>query len=90
MATYSDRTISVMHSHLLQVASLSQTQSISGCGSALALLRNPLTQWLKSRKDEQSAERSWQSYIRGRIRLRWQVLTEGLLTPSGQPPSHGV
>ncbi len=51
--------------------------------------RNPLTQWLKSRKDDR-----WALFLNDRgmpisqleIIERWQVLTEGLLTPEGQQP----
>ncbi len=52
--------------------------------------RNPLTQWIKSRKDEHSAlflNEARNPISELEIRLRWQVLTEGLLTPSGQPPA---
>ena len=52
--------------------------------------RNPLTQWLRSRKDEHSAlflNEARNPISELEIRLRWQVLTEGLLTPSGQPPA---
>ena len=51
--------------------------------------RNPLTQWLKVRKDDR-----WALFLNDRgvpiseveIIERWQVLTEGLLTPEGQQP----
>ena len=51
--------------------------------------RNPLTQWLKVRKDDR-----WALFLNDRgmpiseveITERWQVLTEGLLTPEGQQP----
>ena len=49
---------------------------------------NPLTQWLKSRKDD-----LWALFLNDAgmpmsevdIQLRWQVSTEGLLTSEGQP-----
>lgn len=51
--------------------------------------RNPLTQWLKSRKDEHSAlflNDLGMPITETEIQRRWQVLTEGLLTPEGQQP----
>ncbi len=51
--------------------------------------RNPLTQWLKSRKDEHSAlflNDNGMPISEVEIQKRWQVLTEGLLTPEGQQP----
>lgn len=52
--------------------------------------RNPLTRWLKSRKDPQPA--MFLNDVGGSIsalevELRWQVWIEGLLTPEGQPPA---
>ncbi len=52
--------------------------------------RNPLTQWLKSRKDERSAlflNDTGMPISELEIHLRWQELTEGLLTPEGQSPA---
>lgn len=52
--------------------------------------RNPLTQWLKSRKDDQPAlflNDAGMPILEAEIQLRWQVLTEELLTPEGQPPA---
>jgi AcrR family transcriptional regulator len=52
--------------------------------------RNPLTQWLKSRKDEHSAlflNDSGMPISKAEIEERWQILTEGLLTPEGQQPA---
>jgi site-specific recombinase XerD len=51
--------------------------------------RNPLTQYLKIRKDEHSALFLNDNGIpisQLEIQERWQVLTEGLLTPEGQVP----
>ena len=51
--------------------------------------RNPLTGWLKSRKDENSAlflNDAGLPMSLLDIDLRWQVLTEGLLTPEGRSP----
>ena len=50
---------------------------------------NPLTQWLKSRKDDQPAmliHDAKQPLTEEDIRLSWQACTNGLLTPEGQPP----
>ncbi len=52
--------------------------------------RNPLTQWLKSRKDEQPAlflNDVGQPISAEEIRGRWQIWTEGLVTPEGQSPT---
>ena len=52
--------------------------------------RNPLSQWLKSRKDDQSAlflNDADQPLSEVEIRSCWQVMTEGVLTPVGQPPA---
>ncbi len=43
---------------------------------------NPLTKWLKSRKDTEVA-----MFLITDIQQRWQMWTEGLLTPEGQPPA---
>ena len=51
---------------------------------------NPLTQWLKSRKDDQSAmfvAGEEKSMSQQELLTSWQVLTEGLLTPTGQTPT---
>jgi len=51
--------------------------------------RNPLTQWLKSRKDEQQAlflNDAGVPISEAEIQQRWQAITEGLLTPEGQAP----
>jgi AcrR family transcriptional regulator len=50
---------------------------------------NPLTQWLKSRKDDQPAmfiNDAKQPLSEEDIRLSWQTCTTGLVTPEGQPP----
>jgi AcrR family transcriptional regulator len=50
---------------------------------------NPLTQWLKSRKDDQPAmfvNDAKQPLAEGDIRLSWQACTTELLTPEGQSP----
>lgn len=52
--------------------------------------RNPLTQWLKSRKDEQKAlflNDQGMPISEAEIQLIWQTLTEELLTPEGQQPA---
>lgn len=51
--------------------------------------RNPLTQWLKSRKDDHLALFLNDNSVpisEIEIYQRWQILTEGLLTPEGQQP----
>jgi AcrR family transcriptional regulator len=51
--------------------------------------RNPLTQWLNSRKDERSAmflNDDGMPISEGEIQGRWQELIEGILTPEGQQP----
>jgi site-specific recombinase XerD len=50
---------------------------------------NPLTQWLKSRKDDQPAmfiNDAKEPLSEEEIRLSWQACATGLLTPEGQPP----
>ncbi|MBD2018266.1 TetR family transcriptional regulator [Microcoleus sp. FACHB-53] len=50
--------------------------------------RNPLTQWLKSRKDEQSAlfvNDAGEPMSESEFRMAWQGFTSGLLTPKSQP-----
>ncbi|MGQ4650215.1 TetR family transcriptional regulator [Lyngbya aestuarii] len=50
--------------------------------------RNPLSQWLKSRKDEQSAlfiNDATQPLTEAELRNLWQEFTSGLLTPQGEP-----
>lgn len=52
--------------------------------------RNPLTQWLKSRKDHQSAlflNENGNPLSEQELRQKWQALTADLLTPEGQPPN---
>ena len=82
------------HQHLLQIiqGSVRQVpvnQWIMGKRYG-SYSRNPLTQWLKSRKDERSAlflNDAGMPISESEIHLRWQELTEGLLTPEGQPPA---
>lgn len=53
-------------------------------------LKNPLTQWLKSRKDEQPAlflNVDQQPLTEADLRELWQNLTAELLTPNGNPPA---
>lgn len=52
--------------------------------------RNPLTQWLKSRKDDQAAlflASEQQPMTEAEIRQLWQELASGLTTLDGQPPT---
>ncbi|MEB3357257.1 MAG: TetR family transcriptional regulator [Synechococcales bacterium] len=53
-------------------------------------LKNPLTQWLKSRKDDHPAlflNEANQPMTAAEMGDRWQVITADLQTPSGQPPT---
>jgi AcrR family transcriptional regulator len=53
-------------------------------------LKNPLTQWLKSRKDDQPAlflNADQQPLTETDLRELWRNLTAELLTPSGEPPA---
>jgi len=86
--------ISDAHQHLLQITQgfvrqVPVNQWIMGKRYG-SYTRNPLTQWLKSRKDEHSAlflNDAGMPISEEEIQLRWQELTEGLLTPEGQPPA---
>ena len=51
--------------------------------------RNPLTQWLKSRKDNEAAlflNDAGLPLSEIEIQQRWQIITQELLTPEGQAP----
>jgi AcrR family transcriptional regulator len=51
---------------------------------------NPLTKWLKSRRDSQTAmfiNSVGMPISEAELEERWQVWTEGLLTPEGKPPA---
>lgn len=82
------------HQHLLQITQgcvrqVPVNQWIMGKRYG-SYTRNPLTQWLKSRKDERSAlflNDAGMPISESEIHLRWQELTEGLLTPEGQSPA---
>ncbi len=86
--------INDVHQHLLQITqgSIRQVpvnQWIMGQRYG-SYTRNPLTQWLKSRKDDRAAlflNDAMMPISEVEVRLRWQILTEGLLTPEGQPPA---
>ncbi|PZV09060.1 MAG: TetR family transcriptional regulator [Leptolyngbya sp.] len=52
--------------------------------------RNPLTQWLKSRKDNEPSlfiSDDGKSLLEVELRQRWNTWTDGLLTPEGHPPA---
>ncbi|MGL5924805.1 TetR family transcriptional regulator [Chroococcidiopsis sp.] len=52
--------------------------------------RNPLTQWLKSRKDDRAAlflNDAGLAISEIEIQQRWQIITKGLLTPEGEAPA---
>jgi AcrR family transcriptional regulator len=53
-------------------------------------IKNPLTQWLKSRKDDQPAmflNEAGRSMSEVELRLRWQELTSEFTIPTGQAPA---
>lgn len=84
--------ISDAHKHLLQilqgaVRQVPVNQWIMGKRYG-SYTRNPLSQWLKSRKDRQSAlfinDRT-QQMSEAELSATWQELTSGLLTPEGEP-----
>jgi site-specific recombinase XerD len=80
------------HQHLLQVTQgavrqVPVNQWIMGKRYG-SYIRNPLSQWLKSRKDEQLAmfvNEEGQPFSEEELRASWQTFTSGLLTPEGQP-----
>lgn len=82
------------HQHLLQVSGravrqVPVNQWIMGKRYG-SYSHNPLTQWLKSRKDDQTAmfiNDAGQPLSEVQLRAFWQELTAGLLTPTGQPPA---
>ncbi|MCL1475183.1 TetR/AcrR family transcriptional regulator [Argonema antarcticum] len=53
-------------------------------------VRNPLTQWLKSRKDGELSlflNDVGKPMSEEDLSARWQVIIQGMLTPEGQPPA---
>ncbi|HEY9796439.1 MAG TPA: tyrosine-type recombinase/integrase [Leptolyngbyaceae cyanobacterium] len=82
------------HQHLLQVTQgavreVPVNQWIMGKRYG-SYTRNPLSQWLRSRKDDQSAlfvNDAGQRMSELELRTSWQEFTSGLLTPEGQPLS---
>ncbi|HEY9670356.1 MAG TPA: TetR family transcriptional regulator [Waterburya sp.] len=86
--------ISDEHQHLLQITQgavrqVPLNQWIMGKRYG-SYLRNPLSQWLKSRKDEQPAlflNDAAQPMSAEELGGVWQKFTSGLLTPNGQPLS---
>ncbi|MBW4545860.1 MAG: TetR/AcrR family transcriptional regulator [Symplocastrum torsivum CPER-KK1] len=80
------------HQHLLQITQgavrqVPVNQWIMGKRYG-SYIRNPLSQWLKSRKDEQLAmfvNEEGQRFSEEELRAFWQTFTSGLLTPEGQP-----
>jgi AcrR family transcriptional regulator len=80
--------------HILQVTTQSNVRQVpvnqwilgKHYGSYTA---NPLTKWLKSRKDNQPAmffNETGTPILDSDMRSRWQIWTQGILTPEGQPP----
>jgi AcrR family transcriptional regulator len=86
--------LSEPHQHILQIngnvpRQVPLNQWIMGkrYGSST---NNPLTQWLKSRKDDQSAlflNQEEQSMSEQDLQALWAILTEGLLSLQGQTPT---
>jgi AcrR family transcriptional regulator len=86
--------LSESHQHILQinlgaVRQVPLNQWIMGkrYGSST---NNPLTQWLKSRKDERPAlflNPEGKTFSEEELRALWQVITEGFLTLQGKPPA---
>lgn len=82
------------HQHLLQVdrgepRQVPVNQWILGQRYG-SYTRNPLTQWLKSRKDDLPAmfiNQAGSSLSEVEVRLRWQAWATNLLTPADQPPT---
>lgn len=55
-----------------------------------SVTNNPLTQWLKTRQDQEPAifiNENEQPISEQELRLTWEMLTEDLLTPQGTPPT---
>lgn len=82
-----------VHQHLLQVTQGSRqvpvNQWIMGKRYG-TYTRNPLTRWLKSRRDPQPAmflNDAGSSISALEVELRWQVWIDDLRTPEGQPPA---
>jgi AcrR family transcriptional regulator len=86
--------LSESHQHILQinlgaVRQVPLNQWIMGkrYGSST---NNPLTQWLKNRKDERPAlflNPEGKTFSEEELRALWQVITEGFLTLQGKPPA---
>ncbi|MBV9385259.1 MAG: TetR family transcriptional regulator [Chroococcidiopsidaceae cyanobacterium CP_BM_ER_R8_30] len=98
--------LSDVHQHLLQVTQRSGRGGSLAQGAVRQVplnhwilgkrygshTRNPLSQWLKSRRDSQSAlllNDAGQPLSVAELHSRWQILMVGLLTPIGQPPVLG-
>ena len=86
--------ISDARQHLLQVVAANSSRQVAVnqwiAGSRYgSYTNNPLTKWLKSRKDQQPAlflGEDNQPITPDAIAQRWQHWTADLLTPDGQPP----
>lgn len=80
------------HQHLLQVTQgairqVAVNQWIMGKRYG-SYTRNPLIQWLRSRKDDQLSlfvNEAVQPMLEEELHAFWQEITAGLLTPEGQP-----
>jgi AcrR family transcriptional regulator len=82
------------HQHLLQVTQgairqVPLNQWIMGYRYG-SYTRNPLTQWIKTRKDDLPAifiNKVGRPMSEVELRLRWQEIVAGIATPSGNPPA---
>ncbi|MBW4574248.1 MAG: TetR family transcriptional regulator [Aphanothece sp. CMT-3BRIN-NPC111] len=82
------------HQHLLQVPQgairqVPLNQWIMGYRYG-SYTKNPLTQWLKIRKDDQPAlfiNETGQPMSEVEVRMRWQDIVAEIITPSGHPPA---
>lgn len=81
------------HQHLLQVTQgairqVPLNQWIMGYRYG-SYTRNPLTQWIKTRKDDLPAifiNKAGRPMSEVELRLRWQEIVAAIATPSGKPP----
>lgn len=86
--------LSDFHQHILQincgaVRQVPLNQKIMGKRYGTST-NNPVTRWLKTRKDERSAlflSREGEPMSEEKLQASWQVLTEGLVTLQGRTPT---
>jgi AcrR family transcriptional regulator len=81
--------------HILQVTTATGVRQVTVNQWILgkrygSYVNNPLTKWLKSRKDDSPAlflDDTEQPMSEATIEQHWQTWVEGMLTPSGEPPT---